>query len=1293
MKSVIYTLALLLVLTFPARETKAQVITGYSDLFTFDTRLTDVQGVVVDSENGNVIPGAMVTLTGQGNSYTATSQISGSYSLGAVPAGNYILSVFKLGFEEYEQNVTIDGQPVQILNVSMTPGGNPSIEINDLLFALADNIVEGPTDVFTLSGNVHINNVLFFDGNVMIDKRSSLSYPEIRGSCGFFARNIASNPTYWIKQNNIAFSYAVQGERLVPQEWADLLTGSFMLGGFSVTIGEIIVDPDFDFVEVKCIAEMPFPINKVKEYLANLYETDLPLYVEKMSGSRILSKTSGVETIVDISGLSVNIGLVSLVDVNLYFDTYTQTYGGGFTLLIPGSEGGDMPLEDSETGGIPVEILNEHEQVVDSMSFHEFVEMNRAGGFALVSFGAQIEFVEGGINKLVISIGTRVPLGSSGLFLTQVTGGGDDLATEKWKVFANVDIELGYEVPGLGSPVKLNDFGVLIQPWETFRGGGQFQIFDQTVSDGYIEYNRPMSSLTAECNLNLSGILKGRTYLGLVGGQVNGSGMFSINTPPKSSLPWFLRWAGNQKIGGAYAEINNKYFQSSVQYYFIKFAQKLEFGKTGFPWFHYYLGRNMNSLHKIWKGEIDGMQAITFMVPENARQLLVVAMDTINPTSFDFTLQGPSGQLFNQENAYYYEANDEDKQTIMSLLKPMAGEWNFLAGYEGQFAVEVSIANQESAMLASMPLNKRTRSNQISLDICDYADTMQVQVYYNTSRRNFNGTLISDFRVINNGSLDFTWQNQDVPNGEYFIYCRVDDGYNEPYLQYAPGSIWVENTAVIESPENFTVEQVNNTFQAHWDEPASGSIIAAIVYYKNISTGRILDETVYQETSVILADLEPGQEYQVWACFIDSKGVFGEPSEKTNLIFTSSQKNNPPYFTLDPDSMFVYVEGQQSIYKLTANDADGDALNFNIHNDTLGMSMFGQHLVWTPSEGHRGVYDLMITVTDGSASDTTYQQLVVFTEQQVSVGLSFHSVKLYEDDNMFVRINHRFCPDFYQQVSLRNTRTQEETIIEARRVNDFEYLGKFSLSFIDRSDISVRNGDTIEAKYVYMDEEYLAYAYYDSLSQPTDVAAPGVIRDLRIEILPDDLIQLKWTATGNDADTGKAYLYDIRYAYEPINSEDVYFTAYRIAVFPYPSPAGKQDSLHIHLMELQDITLHDKIYFSIKAEDEMQNRSALGNSPGIEYNPGNVADPSMNGLVYKLYPNPTDGIFSLEFPESGLPPDIRVEICDLMGKRVMLKDLTGKYHYEIDLSGAPAGIYMVKVVQAGETGNVMLIRR
>ena len=213
--------------------------------------------------------------------------------------------------------------------------------------------------------------------------------------------------------------------------------------------------------------------------------------------------------------------------------------------------------------------------------------------------------------------------------------------------------------------------------------------------------------------------------------------------------------------------------------------------------------------------------------------------------------------------------------------------------------------------------------------------------------------------------------------------------------------------------------------------------------------------------------------------------------------------------------------------------------------------------------------------------------------------------------------------------------TQEETTIETRRVNDFEYYGQFGLSITDRSDISVVNGDSIEVKYTFEDEEYFAYAYYDSLPQPSDMVPPGVISDFGVEPLLHNNICLKWTATGNDADTGTAYRYDIRYAYEPINSEDVYFTAYRLSLYPYPSLAGEQDSLSINLMDLEEIMLHDNVYFSIKAEDEMQNRGGLSNCPGTLYTPSPTNITAVIENVYQIVlnwdgPLPSDAISGLQ---------------------------------------------------------------
>jgi hypothetical protein len=1288
MKSKIYTTAMLLAILLAVSGLSAQPIVGYSGLFNFDTRISTVTGIISEAGSGSPVAGASIVLTGASQTFTDISVTSGAYSIPGVPTGNYNMAVMKPGYQSYNQNVFISGDPTQVINVSLIPGGSNSVEINSMLYAYANNIVENPSNVFTLSGDVHINNVLNFDGTVTVDKRPSLANPVVKGSCGIYTTNIGDHPVYWIKQNNIHFQYYTSESSLIPLSLAYILDGTFNIGGFNVTIGELIIDPASDFVEVKSIAKMPFPIDKVIDHLKEEYIDNIPFFVEEMSGSRILSKTNGVQTAVDINDISVNIGIVSLEDVHLYFNTNTQTYGGGFKLNIPGSTTANRSEPDSiininELTALQVELRDDEGHVVDSLSFDEFYELYRSGGFTLASFGAEIEFVQGSINKIIISIGTKIPLGPTGLFITEITGGLEDLVTKQWKVIANVDIELGFEVPILGSPVKLNDFGVKIQPWETFRGSGEFLVFDQSVSDGYIDFNKPLKQLSAECNLSLMGILSGRTYMGLVGGRVSGSGLMTIQTP--SDLPWFLNWAQNKRIGSAQAGLSNQYFESEVKLGWINLGQRLEFGKQGFPWFHYYLGRNLNSLHQIWKGQKDGKQVISFMVPENAGQMLVVAMDTINPGLFDFSLQNPSGQIFDLNNAHHYEANSENQQTLISLLKPMEGEWLFLTAYEGDIALHISQLDQEPTVLSSQPLERRTRSNDISLSFTDYADTLQVQVFYNTNQRHFNGTLIDEFNIVNNGNLEFIWQNQDVPNGEYFIYCRIDDGYNPPVYQYAPGSVWVENEPGIEIPQNFIVLQEDTTFLAKWNAPVSDDIIATIVYYKNISTGRIDDETVYDSLSLNIANLKPGQEYQLWASFINENGSYSQASNIVNKIFTSPNRNNPPYFTLDPEVAFVFIEGEASQYLLTANDADGNLLTFNLPNDTLGITLNNDLLQWTPTEGQRGVYDLMITVSDGSEIDTTWQQLVVYTQDQVSVDIAFSSVNLYENDNMFVKIRNYFCEDFNQQVTLRNTRTQELATVETRRVNDFEYIGQFSLSFITRSEISVANGDTIEAKYVYQDQEYYAYAYYDTSPQPTDATPPGIISDLTAERLENNRVKLKWTATGNDGETGKAYRYDIRYAFEPIESESVYFTAELIQNFPYPSVSGQQDSIIVNLADLVEVTDHDYIYFSVKAEDEMQNRSALGNSAGVNclLNPVNISATLEN--VYEVILD-WDGPVASDRNETGFQYyNVFRKIND--GDFVHVISDVGGTTYTDNVKNFPDGNYTYGIQAVYETGN------
>ena len=743
-----------------------------------------------------------------------------------------------------------------------------------------------------------------------------------------------------------------------------------------------------------------------------------PTIINNVSIDIIYSHTNGTDYAGIIDDLEFNTTLFKLENVYAEFDSYQELFGGGFMLQIPGNL---LPGKDSLTDNvsevkkdlllinefenIQVEIVDEEGKLIEKTDFEGFLRMQKTFGLSLLKVGMEIEFISGAINKLIVTIGAKIPLGPTGLFITEMTGGVDDLTDpDNWKIIANVNIETGLEIsPELGSPIKLDDFGAEVHPMSYFKGGGAFQIFNETVANGFIEYDGSLQSLSGTSTLNLLDMLVGNNAFSLQGGQFSGSSNATLKTP--DDLPWWLNWAENIVIGSAEVDFNNYHIQSMAYLIGLSIAQKMEFGKETFPWFHYYLGPNYGFMAQIWKGYRKGKQAIDFQVQENIGQLLLVAGDSINNQLFDFTITDPLGNIYDSLNTNYQKF-ENTSQTIMIVNNPMDGEWSFSTDYTGDVVLDTKGLNQSPSALANEPGTKGTRSNQVSLNFIDYSDTLIVMVFYDTDQKNFDGRKINEFELINNATLEFEWQNEDIPNGEYFIYCRIDDGYNAPVLQYAPGSIIVENDTNIETPQNLSTIQESDSVKVQWDEATYANTIAATVFFKNISNGFVDQTSVSDINLAYLKDLNYGQEYEIWCSFINENGTISPKSNIVNLIFTSSLKNNPPYFTMDTDSIWIFVENETGEYTLSANDADGNNLTFDIPGDTLGVQINDITLSWTPDYNDRGVYNLLITVTDGSETDSLLQEIIVYTQEQLEVKVAFSSLNLYEDDNMFVKIKN-----------------------------------------------------------------------------------------------------------------------------------------------------------------------------------------------------------------------------------------------------------------------------------------------
>jgi hypothetical protein len=75
----------------------------------------------------------------------------------------------------------------------------------------------------------------------------------------------------------------------------------------------------------------------------------------------------------------------------------------------------------------------------------------------------------------------------------------------------------------------------------------------------------------------------------------------------------------------------------------------------------------------------------------------------------------------------------------------------------------------------------------------------------------------------------------------------------------------------------------------------------------------------------------------------------------------------------------------------------------------------------------------------------------------------------------------------------------------------------------------------------------------------------------------------------------------------------------------------------------------------------------------------------------KIYPNPTTGSFTLEFPETDLPENLSAFICDIRGKKILDINLNGQRKQVISLENQPKGMYFIRLFsnEKSETAKIL----
>ncbi|MBI5004677.1 MAG: DNRLRE domain-containing protein [Candidatus Lloydbacteria bacterium] len=108
-----------------------------------------------------------------------------------------------------------------------------------------------------------------------------------------------------------------------------------------------------------------------------------------------------------------------------------------------------------------------------------------------------------------------------------------------------------------------------------------------------------------------------------------------------------------------------------------------------------------------------------------------------------------------------------------------------------------------------------------------------------------------------------------------------------------------------------------------------------------------------------------------------------------------------------------------------------------------------------------------------------------------------------------------------------------------------------------------------------------------------DTIAPSAVSDLALSSPSNSAITVSWTAPGDDASTGTAASYDLRYSTSAITSGN-FSSATAVTGEPTPLVAGTSQS-----MTVTGLSPSTTYYFAIKTSDEVPNTSAISNVPSL----------------------------------------------------------------------------------------------
>jgi PKD repeat protein len=296
----------------------------------------------------------------------------------------------------------------------------------------------------------------------------------------------------------------------------------------------------------------------------------------------------------------------------------------------------------------------------------------------------------------------------------------------------------------------------------------------------------------------------------------------------------------------------------------------------------------------------------------------------------------------------------------------------------------------------------------------------------------------------------------------------------------------------------------------------------------------------------------------------------GSLTDSEQITITVNNTNRAPVLTNIGNKSVS--EGSLLTFNISATDPDGGTLTYSAATLPTGATFSGQTFNWTPNYAQSGTYPVTFTVSDGSLTDSEAITITVNNTNQPPVLSSIGNKSVSEGSLLTFNISAT-DPDggtlTYSAATLPTgatfsgqTFTWTPTAAQS---------GSYPVTF------TTSDG-------ALTDSESITITVND-----IDNIPPATVLNLSADIPTETAITLSWSAPGDDAATGTATSYDIRYSTANITAGN-WASATQATGEPTPQIAGTSQSLVI-----PGLTASTKYYFALKSTDDAANVSNISN--------------------------------------------------------------------------------------------------